>query len=463
MPGHGRRTHATSGVAKGTDMNRHRWTAVIVSGVAAATVFGSPALGSPALGSPVPATAPAAAPAPVAAAAPAPAPAAYDPHTVIVKYAESATASRRTAIAASTPGLREKVGEVKATGAQVMRVDGDPKATAARLARLPGVEYAEPNMIMSASSVPNDPRFGELYGLSNVGQAGGKGDADMDAPEGWDSAGLGGFPATGGVKVGLVDTGIDSVHEDLSGKVVNCAATKPGFLGLPIGGDDNPLESRGCTDDNDHGSFMAGMVAAHANNGKGIVGVSFHSQLAVCKALHGSSASGTTTGVTNCLTYLVGKGTRVVLMALGGGASTTLQTAVQNAVNQGVLIVAPAGNDGNATLTYPAAYPNVISVAATDRFDKHAAFSNMNADVELATAGVDIVSVKRGGGYVSFSGTSIASGYVAGAAAVVMGRLRLNAAQTRAKLNQTADDLGAAGRDTQFGFGRVNLNRALTE
>ena len=150
-------------------------------------------------------------------------------------------------------------------------------------------------------------------------------------------------------------------------------------------------------------------------------------------------------------------------MALGGGASTTLQTAVQNAVNQGVLIVAPAGNDGNATLTYPAAYPNVISVAATDRFDKHAAFSNMNADVELATAGVDIVSVKRGGGYVSFSGTSIASGYVAGAAAVVMGRLRLNAAQTRAKLTQTADDLGAAGRDTQFGFGRVNLNRALTE
>ena len=355
------------------------------------------------------------------------------------------------------------MGEVKATGAQVMRVDGDPKATAARLARLPGVEYAEPNMIMYASSVPNDPRFGELYGLSNVGQAGGKGDADMDAPEGWDSAGLGGFPATGGVKVGLVDTGIDSCPR---GPVRQGRQLRGHQTRVP-----RATDRRGRQPSWSREAVPTTMTTARSwrawwrqcEQRKGIVGVSFNSQLAMCKALHGSSASGTTTGVANCLTYLVGKGTRVVLMALGGGASTTLQTAVQNAVNQGVLIVAPAGNDGNATLTYPAAYPNVISVAATDRFDKHAAFSNMNADVELATAGVDIVSVKRGGGYVSFSGTSIASGYVAGAAAVVMGRLRLNAAQTRAKLTQTADDLGAAGRDTQFGFGRVNLNRALTE
>src|SRR4051812_50033844 len=103
-------------------------------------------------------------------------------------------------------------------------------------------------------------------------------------------------------------------------------------------------------------------------------------------------------------------------MSLGGGASTTLQQAVTKATNSGSLIVAAAGNDGDATLNYPAAYPEVVSVAATDNKDARASFSNANSDVEIAAAGVNVLSTKRGGGYVAVSGTSMATPPASGVA-----------------------------------------------
>ena len=108
---------------------------------------------------------------------------------------------------------------------------------------------------------------------------------------------------------------------------------------------------------NDHGTHVAGTIAAKANNGVGVAGVSFNSQLAICQALN-AAGSGTTAGVANCITYLAGKGVKIISMSLGGGASTTLQSAVTNACNNGTgtLIIAAAGNDGDATLNYPAAY-----------------------------------------------------------------------------------------------------------
>ena len=100
----------------------------------------------------------------------------------------------------------------------------------------------------------------------------------------------------------------------------------------------------------------------------------------------------------------------------------------------------------------------MVSVAATDRNDARASFSNANADVEIAAAGVDVLSTKRGGGYVAFSGTSMATPHVAGVAAIIAARNpSFSGAQIRAKLDASVDDLGAAGRDPQFGFGRVNL------
>ena len=155
-------------------------------------------------------------------------------------------------------------------------------------------------------------------------------------------------------------------------------------------------------------------------------------------------------------------------MSLGGGASTTLKGAVDyawaNGGAGGSVLVAAAGNDGDATLNYPAAYPNVVSVAATDDSDARASFSNANADVEVAAPGVDITSTWNDGGYNTISGTSMATPHAAGVTAVIRARYpSATAAQIVAKLDGAVDDLGAAGRDSSFGFGRVNLVQAATE
>jgi thermitase len=369
-------------------------------------------------------------------------PAGAQADSVIVKYKADAKPASKSAVA-ERAGLGSVVGSVAANGAQVVQV-ADAAAAAAVLNRSATVEYAEPNVELKAFGIPNDARFGELYGLNNAN------DADMDAPEGWDLVGFPGIPAT---TVGIVDTGIDANHEDLSGKVVACASASILF---------GTVREGSCKDDNDHGTHVAGTIAAKANNAVGVAGVSYNSNLAICKALN-AAGSGSTAGVANCITYLAGKGVKIISMSLGGGSSTSLQTAVRNATSRGTLIIAAAGNDGDATLNYPAAYAEVVSVAATDANDARASFSNANADVEIAAAGVDVLSTKRGGGYVKYSGTSMATPHVAGVAALIAAKNpSWSQSQIRSKLDTSVDDKGAAGRDPQFGFGRVNLVKALS-
>jgi thermitase len=373
----------------------------------------------------------------------------YDDDTVIVKYASGVSASERAALFDRT-GVSKTLDSVAGVGAKVVRVEGDPAAVAKRLNRSAHVLYAEPNYILRAQATPNDPRFAELYGLNNAN------DADIDAPEGWDAAGLGTFPAAGGAKVGIVDTGIDAAHPELSGKVADCAESI-GFLIFA-----GQIREGRCADDNDHGTHVAGTIAAKANNGQGIAGVSFNSNLTICRALQGPLGTGTTADVANCINWVHSKGARVISMSLGGGASTTLQNAVANAwkggAANGSVLVAAAGNDGDSTVNYPAGYPEVVSVAATDSNDARASFSNANPDVEVAAPGVDILSTVRGGGYAEFSGTSMATPHASGVAAVIW---QLNAGATastvRSRLVSAVDDLGPAGRDPSFGFGRVNL------
>jgi thermitase len=386
----------------------------------------------------------------------------YDPHTVIVKYADAASTSQRS-LAGRLSGVLERLGRVVGAGADIVRVAGDPAAAAARLNRSASVLYAEPNYIMhaTAAQIPNDPRFGELYGLDNTGQSGGTPDADVDAPEGWGTASaLIGFPAAdSGIKVGIVDTGIMANHEDLAGKVVDCAGVRS--FGIILGLFSNPTIDPGkCVDDNGHGTHVAGTVAARANNGKGVAGVAFNSRLAICKGLD-SSGAGPVAGIANCITYLSQVGAKVISMSFGApSASSALATAVANA-SANALLIAAAGNDGNATLSYPAGYSQVVSVAATDRTDARASFSSTNCEVEVAAPGVDILSTWFDGGYRSLSGTSMATPHVAGVAAVIAGQPASGGpAQWRAKLDAAVDHLGSAGRNSQFGFGRVNLAKA---
>jgi thermitase len=370
----------------------------------------------------------------------------YESNEVIVKYADGVSTTQRVALFDRT-GVTKTVGSVSGVGAKVVSVSGDPAAVAARLNRSSLVQYAEPNLILKVDAVPNDPRFGELSGMDKI-----------DAPEGWDAAGLGAFPATGGVRIGIVDTGIDQTHPDLSGQTVACAKSQ-GLLPIMSGS----IQVGSCADDNDHGSHVAGTIAAKANNGIGVAGVAFNADLVICKALGGPLGTGSTADVANCINWVASQGARVISMSLGGGASTTLQQAVANAWNNGngAVIVAAAGNDGDATLNYPAAYAEVVSVAATDSSDARASFSNANADVEIAAPGVNVLSTVRGGGYATLSGTSMATPHVSAVAGVLRQLFPSDsAAAIRSRLDAAVNDLGPAGRDASFGFGRLNLCKA---
>ncbi len=388
----------------------------------------------------------------------------YDRHTLIVAYADSASGRARLDTAA-TSGVVRTLGTVRGVTARLVEVIGDPKDVARRLNASPNVLYAEPNYIYRTTvAVPNEPRFGELYGLHNTGQAGGLADADIDAPEGWELAGLGAFPSTGGVKVGIVDTGVMANHGDLAGKVGDCAGVRSFGINLfllTLLADPTIIGGK-CVDDNGHGTHTAGTVGAIANNGTGVAGVAFNSPLAICKALD-SQGSGTLAAIASCITWLNQQGARIISMSLGGGHGVTLQNAVAAASQNGSLLIASAGNSGDATLNYPAAYPQVVSVAAVDRRGAHPAFSTANADVEVAAPGVDVLSTWIGGGYFVASGTSMAAPHAAGVAAIIARRnLGGGPAAWRAKLTASVDDLGPAGHDPQFGFGRVNLAKAVT-
>jgi subtilisin family serine protease len=218
-----------------------------------------------------------------------------------------------------------------------------------------------------------------------------------------------------------------------------------------------------CADAEGHGTHVAGTIGAIAGNGAGIAGVAFNAPLIVCRALN-SDGSGTIADVAACMRWVHDRGAKVISMSLGGAPSETLAAAAKSAYARGgragSIIVAAAGNDGDTTISYPAGLAQVVSVAAIGPGDEVAPFSNENADVEVAAAGVDVLSARLGGGYVRESGTSMATPHVAGAAALLWGaRPTATAASIRSQLDDAVDDLGAPGRDPAYGFGVVDLAR----
>jgi subtilisin family serine protease len=253
------------------------------------------------------------------------------------------------------------------------------------------------------------------------------------------------------VKVAIIDSGNDYTHPDLSANYAG------GYDFVNI--DDDPF------DDNGHGTHVAGIVAA-VDNDIGVVGVAPEAWLYALKVL-GASGSGRYSDVVAALQWAVKNGMEITNNSYGSSTNPGI-TVAQAFDNAGLLHVAAAGNSGNIKGTgdnviYPARYASVIAVAATDKTDKRASFSSTGTAVELAAPGVSINSTVPGGGYASWSGTSMASPHVAGTAALVVARGvtdsnnngRIND-EVRQILNATADDLGITGRDTWYGFGLVN-------
>lgn len=226
-------------------------------------------------------------------------------------------------------------------------------------------------------------------------------------------------------------------------------------------------------DDNGHGTHVSGIAAAAGDNGQGVSGVSMGAKVMPLKALD-SSGSGFSADIISAIYYAAENNGQVINMSLGGYSFSQFeQDAVNYANSRGVVIFAAAGNDGGTIMNYPAGYANVIGVGATTNQDLRAGFSNFNSSVDLSAPGHNVYSTLptypvaiNSYGYLQdydyLSGTSMATPMAAGLATLVLSRApNYTPAQVEQVMEAYADDLGDAGRDDYFGFGRINAFQTL--
>jgi subtilisin family serine protease/subtilisin-like proprotein convertase family protein len=340
----------------------------------------------------------------------------------------------------------------------------------------PAILYAEPDYIYSANVLPDDSRFSELWGMHNTGQTGGIADADIDAPEAWDIS-----TGTKDVVVGIIDTGVDHSHPDLAANMwVN-----PGEIaGDGIDNDNNGFiddihginaitDSGDPMDDAGHGSHVAGTIGATANNAEGVAGVNHTTAMVGCKFL-GADGRGSSSDAIKCIDYMVGlKNNGINLRVInnswgGGGFSQTLSDAITSSEAADILFVAAAGNgavDNDVNPHYPSSYEHdsVLSIAGTNHTDAMYTASQWGlTSVDMAAPARNVLSTIPGG-YATYSGTSMATPHVAGAAALV---LSVNPALSTLELKELLMNSGDANPATEgktVSGKRLNLHTALLD
>jgi len=294
--------------------------------------------------------------------------------------------------------------------------------------KLEEVEYAEPNHMLKAFYTPNDPFFAYQYGPQKV-----------QAPDAWDVT-----TSNGNIKIAIIDTGVQLNHPELAIKLW------PGYNFVE--GNLNP------NDGNGHGTHVAGIAGALTENSLGIAGIAPSASIIPVRALD-NSGNGTLSNIANAITYSTNAGAKVINLSLGSSqGSITLENAINYAWNQGVVIVAAAGNEASNTLTYPAAYQNVIAVASTDINDQKSDFSNYGTWVEVSAPGSTILSTYTGSYYAYLSGTSMACPHVAGLAALLAAQGKNNV-QIKNTILSTCDPVPGTG--LYWTYGRINANRAV--
>ncbi|EGJ32909.1 subtilisin-like serine protease, partial [Moorena producens 3L] len=330
----------------------------------------------------------------------------------------------------------------------------------------PRILYIEPDFIVETIGDPNDSRFDELWGMHNTGQTGGTDDADIDAQEAWDIT-----TGSDNIVVGIIDTGIDYDHEDLRdnmwknpGEIADNGIDDDGNGYIDdVYGWDFVNEDNDPFDGHSHGTHVAGTVGARGNNGTGVAGVSWRTQLMALKFLS-DFGSGYTSDAIEAVEYAVNNGAHLTNNSWGGGSfSQALKDAISEAHQANQLFVAAAGNSRSNNDTrpmYPASYDvdNIISVAATDHNDELAYFSSYGlTTVDLGAPGVSVLSSIPNNGYSSFNGTSMASPHVAGAIALTWSQAPfLTGMQMKAIVMEQVDPIPALANNTVTG-GRLNV------
>ncbi len=326
------------------------------------------------------------------------------------------------------------------TVAQVQSVSPDTVFASSALADVAGfIDYLEADSIVTGESTPNDPAFSEaskVYGLKMV-----------EAPRAWDIE-----SGSGDVVLAILDTGLNAAHTEFTDRVVQ------GYDF--INEDDDP------SDDHGHGTHVAGIAAAAANNGQGSAGICPHCKIMPVKVLDAGNR-GTWGTVAAGIYYAVDNGARVINLSLGASAtSRTIQDAVDYAQEHDVIIVASSGNAASSLPYYPAAIPWVVAVGATTDADTLWSFSNTGDHLDLTAPGYRIYSTYNdlsvNGGYAYMTGTSMASPYVTGLIGLVASLDNtLTATEIIDLMTANADDLGDEGKDASFGYGRINAYTTL--
>ncbi len=308
--------------------------------------------------------------------------------------------------------------------------------------KLSAVEYAEPDYTMQLAALPNDPLYPSQYHLPK-----------MSAPQAWDKT-----TGSSDVIVAVIDSGVDYTHPDIAPNMWHDAN---GYVGYDFGENDHyPMDIQG------HGTHIAGTIGSVGNNNEGTTGINWHVKIMAVKAIGRNTVITPTSTVASSIIYAADNGAKVINMSFGAPyiRSQTVINAINYAWSKGAVLVSSAGNE-ICPLWFPANQEHVIAAGATDQNDNHPGFSCTGDKLELTAPSVNIISIERGGGYTSGdnnTGTSYSAAMVSGAAALVFSsNLSYTNADVVNRIDSTADDLGTPGRDPIFGFGRINLARAV--
>ena len=371
------------------------------------------------------------------------------PGEVVVKWRDAARGPQATAAHGLT--VVEDLGPPGKGLPAVVSTEGRPMGEVlAELRADPAVEYAEPNYRFglavdgATAAVPvNDPKTGPQYSLDR-----------MRVRDAWSLA-------TGASRVvAVLDTGVEFGHPDLAGRLL------PGHDFVNNDGD--------AADDNGHGTWVTGIIAANANDGIGIAGISWSDRVLPVKIM-AANGTGDTSDLTSGIVWATDHGATIINMSVGGFPySTYVHDAIRYAWSRGVVLVGAAGNNGRYETFFPASYPEVVSVSATQVEDEFSFWSSHHADVDVSAPGSSVLTtncavckpnehdLSGDHRYTYISGTSFAAPNVAGVIALIWaGNPSMTNAQVVDRLKATTDDLGSPGFDTRYGLGRVNAYRAL--
>ena len=356
----------------------------------------------------------------------------------------------------------------------ILKTNGRPvEQVIAELQADPGIAFAEPDYrvevagdgAVAAVSV-NDPNAANQYSLDR-----------MRVRDAWSLT-------KGGTNVvAVLDTGISFVHTDLAGRIyVNPGESGSGretngrdddangFID-DVNGWDFVNGDRRPADDNDHGTWVSGVIAANPNNAQGVAGISWSDKILPVKVMD-SAGSGYTSDLARGIRYAADRGAKVINMSVGGFPyDVAVKSAVDYAWSKGAVLIGAAGNNRREETFYPASYPNVISVSATQADDEFTNWSSYGTAVDVSAPGADIQTTDCGGcsttsaggsAYMYVSGTSFATPNTAGVVALIRARYPTwSNQQVVNRLLATVDDLGLTGWDNRYGAGRVNAMRAV--